>query len=311
MEKGQIIKELEGHSGCKLYLMKGKKDLFVRKISKNIEYNKRLQNQRHKQGDYVGEFALSPEIIKEGKIEGLYFFDMQYIRGNVLSSSLTHYSEKKFNQIADILVNIILEHKSAHCNIPDIEFLINRKLLNLYKFMPKFSQEKVIKRTFNIIESHKWKGLKGSYCHGDFTLENIIYSVQGDFYLIDFLDSFLNSWISDISKILQDLFVGWSFRHEFVQHNAISENVRVKVLLFKQLFISRLDKIIDREEIWDDVFHLLVLNLLRIIPYVTDNKIYNFIIKSLDAIIFQIEQKGHYEYINNTVCWPVYTLPRS
>ena len=124
------------------------------------------------------------------------------------------------------------------------------------------------------------------------------------------MDTFLHSWINDISKVLQDLLVGWSFRHEFVQHNAISENVRVKVLLLKEKFVSRIDKIIDREDIWDDVYLLLVTNLLRIIPYITDKKIFQFVIKSIDAIIFQFKQKGHYDYLNNTVRWPVYTMPR-
>ena len=58
--------ELKGHSGCKIYLIiPDENKPFVRKISKNIQYNERLRSQCAKQKEYRGKSACIPEILNE------------------------------------------------------------------------------------------------------------------------------------------------------------------------------------------------------------------------------------------------------
>ena len=43
-----IVKNLGGHSGCQILLMEENDKSFVRKISSNLTYNKRLEAQSHR-----------------------------------------------------------------------------------------------------------------------------------------------------------------------------------------------------------------------------------------------------------------------
>ena len=54
-------------------------------------------------------------------------------------------------------------------------------------------------------------------CHGDLTFSNILFN-GNNYYLIDFLDSFLESPLLDLVKIRQDSNYGWSqlmYGHDF------------------------------------------------------------------------------------------------
>jgi hypothetical protein len=103
-------------------------------------------------------------------------------------------------------------------------------------------------------------------CHGDLTLSNIIITQDNYMYLFDFLDTFIESPLQDVSKIIQDMKYGWSFRYE-----------RVGIMLKGQLFcesafpdyIAMLMRVYPREL---KVFN--IMTILRIAPYIQsgDNK---------------------------------------
>ena len=69
---------LEGHSGCKLLLLKSENSDHiegVRKLSKDREYNERLKAQSLKQATFNSKEFLSPEVYNEGTIKDIYYFD--------------------------------------------------------------------------------------------------------------------------------------------------------------------------------------------------------------------------------------------
>ena len=110
------------------------------------------------------------------------------------------------------------------------------------------------------------------YCHGDLTFENII--VNNDtIYLIDFLDSYLDSPLIDLSKILQDLYLNWSNRNY---------KVHVLDLVRNQLIIQRIQNVIEECRINPSTLELQrKMTLLRILPYTDDLKIQLKIIENL------------------------------
>jgi tRNA A-37 threonylcarbamoyl transferase component Bud32 len=63
-----------------------------------------------------------------------------------------------------------------------------------------------------------------SLCHGDFTLENILYS-NGKFYLLDAVTGPYDSWIFDIAKMRQDIDAHW-----FLRNSNIELTVQLKIL---------------------------------------------------------------------------------
>ena len=99
-----------------------------------------------------------------------------------------------------------------------------------------------------------WGNIQKSYCHGDLTFENIMIS-NGNMYLLDFLDSFINSRIVDFAKIFQDVILGWSWRNK---------NYRPFITLM-YMYDYMKERISDME--LEASHRMLVLNMLRIIPY--------------------------------------------
>ena len=89
------------------------------------------------------------------------------------------------------------------------------------------------------------------YCHGDLTFENTIVSDNG-VYLIDFLDSFVNSPVIDHSKILQDAFCYWSFGDGYVPVK--------KLLNVCEMFDNKQN------------YAMLLIHLIRILPYANAKK---------------------------------------
>jgi hypothetical protein len=120
-------------------------------------------------------------------------------------------------------------------------------------------------------KSHQWfnKNLPSKLnipigkCHGDLTLSNIIITQNHELYLLDFLDSFLESPLQDAAKVLQDMIYGWSFRHE-------SEALRLRSQLFCESaypdYINILSRIYNKEM---DIFRLLTI--IRIAPYISED----------------------------------------
>jgi len=187
---------------------------------------------------------------------------------------------------------------------------IQRKCIAIYDNLHASHKNKNIKKAFNILCNHEWTMTQRSASHGDLTLENIIYSYDRKFYLIDFLDTFYDTWIGDASKILQDLLVGWSFRYQFISTDAVSENTKIRVLLLKKKFIEGINRYITSKKVWDDIYLYLLLDLLRVVPYIREKRIFEFINKSIEAIIKNIECGGFYEHVNSTMRWPIYKVSR-
>lgn len=71
---------LGGHSGCQIFLMEDDDgQVFVRKISKDVDYNERLEVQSKKQASFSGDPIRAPRVLDHGYTDdGLFFFDMEY-----------------------------------------------------------------------------------------------------------------------------------------------------------------------------------------------------------------------------------------
>ena len=83
--KGNIgnVTDLGGHSGCMILLCeRANNEIFVRKISSDTNYNKRLRIQAEKQSAYSNPKIHTPKVFGTGYTDdGLYYFDMEYIQG--------------------------------------------------------------------------------------------------------------------------------------------------------------------------------------------------------------------------------------
>jgi hypothetical protein len=261
---------LKGNSGCILEILSKKNFLFVKKISPEISYNERLIKQAQKQEDFSLLSFETPKIIQKAKdVKGRFFFTMEYLNGENLSHFIKRATSSEIKIIYSKLIEII-PLKDSICSISNsdkikmkIDELKNKQIIKKYR----------LTKILNLIMNFDWSQVPLSNCHGDFTLENIIVS-KNKFYLIDFLDSFIDSWLIDISKLYQDLEFYWSYRNEKISNSTIIKLKSIKAHIYDYIltlpnghyFIKAINK-------------LFILNLIRTLPYNKSNELNLKIIK--------------------------------
>jgi hypothetical protein len=273
---------LKGHSGCILELENRYGKNLVVKKSKDFNYNKRLEIQCNKQKEYFGENFKAAKIFDKGFDElGCFWFSMEYINGLIFADYMKIVELSHINNIADIFLGIIPEGLPYDNNAHDI-FL--SKIDDLSENIK--DKTEIIKISLQRLKNYSWDYLQCSSCHGDLTLENIIIS-NNKLYLIDFLDSFYDSWQVDMAKIFQDIEIFWHYRNE-----KIDTNLFLRLLCLKKHIIKKLFVLNDGEKIIKSIYHILLLNLLRIIPYTKDQYTYDFLQKQLVVLNNKIAEEN-------------------
>ncbi|AKL98628.1 hypothetical protein [Endomicrobium proavitum] len=285
--KFDLVKEFNGHSGCKVLLCRDADKFFVRKLSGSLTYNKRLRKQFIKQKKFTLPFVKTPEIYNYGysaKNE-LFFFDMEFVRGKALSDTIGILTATQIEAFIDLLFNS-LQIKKSNVN-KEANFIFQNKITRLSRIAG--NKNRLIKQALNKLKRFDFSNIDQSDCCGDLTLENILISDDNKIYLIDLLDSFYNSWMIDVAKLLQDLDLHWSYRH-----CPPDINVNLKLLISKNILIQKILKLENGNTVLLQIYYILLLNVLRIAPYAKDKNTHAFIEKSIDKIISTIntmEQK--------------------
>ena len=220
-----------GHSGCSIIMLS---DDIVRKTSSTIEYNDRLNSQMKKQKQFKHSVIKTSEIVDCGyTVDGLFYFDMKYIRGINLS---VYFQQNTLDSCVKI-IDLFSTFNTG--NTIDISNALNEKI----------NTTKMDEESLYLITNQNWIVSDG-YCHGDLTFENVLINSNG-VYLIDFLDSFVECPIIDESKLLQDSFCYWSFKNNIP----------------KRKLITISDKFNTRQH-----YCMLLLHLFRIMPYANQTK---------------------------------------
>lgn len=224
--------------------MTNQNNLFVRKIG-NVNRNlERMQ-------------ALSNYNIPKIYLCDKNILDMEYIHGLDMKSYL------KFNEIENVKNFIASTMKSFAKQglMKDYTQTYEQKLNWLKDDEFAFTKEELIDRLPKNIPQTEY--------HGDFTLENILFTNRG-FYMIDPLTSEYDSYVFDLVKLRQDLECKWFLR---------KENIKIDVKL-KNLQDNLFDVF---PEIRDN--NLLILMLLRIYPYADVNSFErNFLRKEINRL---------------------------
>lgn len=278
-----IIKKLTGHSGCNLFLYNEKGITFVRKVSPATSYNTRLKKQYIKQYKFLNKTVSTPEVLNTGYTGECFYFDMTYVSGRTLAEFMS------FIPILDIVSFTKTLFEALHCRdnkttktTPDI---FGKKIADLKtktQHIPK------CKQAIEYLEKVDWSCVEYSPCHGDLTLENIIVTNDKGLFLIDFLDSFYNSWMIDVAKLLQDLELGWSYRNETADTN---RSFRLHVA--REVLLEQLQKLPNSNCAILTIYNLLLLNLVRIYPYTQDQHTLDFLDQSTEHVMSQLANNNY------------------
>lgn len=276
-----LRKTLTGHSGCSVLLMQDGEKIFVRKSSGEKKYNFRLKKQCKKQQIFgADENVFSPRIYNCEYEKEHFFFDMEFVHGKTLAE---YSSSILITEIADFVKLLFnsLYLDSSTLN-PKANDIFCAKINELEE---KLDSVSILKPVFARLKNHDWSRIYKSPCHGDLTLENIIITKDKKLCLIDFLDSFYNSWMIDVAKLLQDLELKWSFRN-----SAPSQNRDLRLFVAKEALINEILKTGNGREKLNDIYHVLLLNIVRIYPYATDENTVLFLNSAVEIIMYRIDE---------------------
>ena len=223
------IKELKGFSGSKIYLMRGDKGLFIRKMN-NTDRNYIKLNELSKNFNVPKIYSMGENVL-----------DMEYIHGLDMKSYL---AVRGTNRLTDFLIDI-LKKFSEEAHMTDYTDVYKDKLK--YVKLPvdmNFTKEELLDKLP--------KRLPRSKYFGDLTLENMIYGEDGQFYLIDGMTSDYDSYIFDVAKLRQDLECKWFLRNSDYRLDVKLENIQ--------------DKLLEEFELANNNY-ILILMLLRVYRY--------------------------------------------
>lgn len=281
MQNAEFIKPLAGHSGCGLNLYKQNNMLFLRKDSGNSSYNRRLKKQYIKQNKFFSGIVKTPQIINYGNINGLFYFDMEFLNGVTLAEYMSNIKIKEINYLISLLFKSLPVSDSKFLSNTDDVF--KKKITQIKKVL--YPNDKEAQLAIKMLENYDFSNVPFSYCCGDLTLENIMIDEEKQIYLIDFLDSFFNSWMIDVAKLLQDLELHWSYRHR-----EIDFNLAMRLAVAKEALLENITEYDNSGNSIKDIYHILLLNILRIIPYAKDVETAHFIKSALNKTILNINK---------------------
>lgn len=283
----EFIKELSGHSGCCLKLYKVDELFFVRKDAGNVKYNKRLKKQFIKQKRFDLKGAKTPAVLSCGYTQdGIFYFDMEYVSAKSLAELMYVIQTNEISTLIDTLFDS-LEITNGKIT-PGAGRIFKNKIDELDQKLANSLPE--AKHALEKVKNFDFSNVPLSHCCGDLTLENILLLPSGQIYLIDLLDSFYNSWMIDVAKLLQDLDLGWSYRHSNRDYNL---NLRLEKA--KQAILDRILALTNGKDYLLNIYYILLLNVLRIYPYAKDQETFHFLDDATQKVMKKISEMENKE----------------
>jgi len=242
-----------GLSGCRLELIN---DRVLRKYSPSIEYNSRLYSQIDKQVLFSQRIMKNVDAPKVYDVQDGYF-DMEYIPGHSFVEFFSTASVNDVEFVIDTLFQyfdtLISNHRSMNIRSSVLEKIETLRDKTQYRHYLECIEVMVEKYDLYVPKT---------FCHGDLTFSNIIFH-KNRLFFIDFLDCYIDSFISDLVKLKQDLYYLWGIKTQKIQSNRLEQ---IYKHIWSELHV-RYSEFID-----SDVFDILdAMNSLRIEPYLTSS----------------------------------------
>lgn len=227
-----IIKTLPGFSSSTVQLCEidGSDKYFIKKIgnvSRNIEKLKILKNHIKLPDVFLSQWMEKDTIY------------MSYINGLNMEELLSTNGSESY---IDFIVDLVEYFKSKIINVDSDFSEIFRNKLSV------FENDAELPFTISELINRLPKKITTTLCHGDLTMENIIYSDK-QFYLIDPVTTEYNSYVFDIAKLRQDLDGKWFLRN----NKNIDPDISLKLTGIKNVLIEKFP------EAFDDYIYILML----------------------------------------------------
>lgn len=288
--------EIKGHSGCQIDVVNENNNIYVYKSTADSKYLNRLVLQAEKQraaGEISYPHIRVPKVYDIEKNEDSVVVKMQYVYSK---NFIEFFEQAGFEQI-DYLIGALeyfIEHEINQCklqSVPSSIFTekfadIKQKCTNNPLFADDEKITSILEKAELFFSDLKDIQIPVGLCHGDLTFSNILFN-GNNYYLIDFLDSFIETPLQDIVKIRQDTQYRWSQ----LMYTKRYDEVRLHIIL------DKIDKEIDayfsnKYQWYNNCYQLMqLMNILRILPYAHEEKVIDFLKRTLEDILDKINNK--------------------
>lgn len=282
--------EVKGHSGCQIEIVNGGESLYINKSTHDKSYIFRLYRQAVKQQEAAKanyQHIRIPEIYEVKETEEFLSIKMEYVYSK---NFVDYFEDAGFDQINYFIraLKIFIDSEIEHSKLT----IISRKVI-VEKFQNvcnKIHSNDFIRNDREVAEilersSVIFHGIDEEIkmpvgcCHGDLTFSNILFN-GNNYYLIDFLDSFIESPLLDLVKVRQDSMYGWSrlmYEHDL-------DEVRMKIISEK--IDEEINKYYSRYDWYQKYYTMFqLMNFLRIIQYAKEEKVVKFLKQVLKSIV--------------------------
>lgn len=281
-----MLIEVKGNSGCSINIVEHDNRLAVHKSTFDSGYVQRLVNQANKQKNaaLIANIEV-PKIHQVSASDKSATIVMDYIHAK---NFVDFIEQSPISAIDDFTKSIITyidkEIELSHEEVVPLSVFTN-KINSILHNAEKNSY--VTNGTFSLISdadiAFKQRGdikLPVGVCHGDLTLSNILFS-SNKYYLIDFLDSFIETPIQDIVKLRQDTSLFWSLQ----MYDRAYDKIRIETV-FGYIDAAINDHFSSTCECYNNSYNYIqLINILRIVPYAKSQSVAEYLENTLTLLL--------------------------
>lgn len=272
---------LAGFSGAAIALLRTANGArFVRKAAGEPAGNKAVKEQADRQiwlRNVLEGAAEVPKILETGEVDGLYYFDMEFVPSadvNIFLKSAPFDEIKRFSsRIEGLMIHMASRHDenatppSGHAFIEKLDQIEQRT-------SGRFDHLLVpLREGFEQVEP-LLSAMPATVTHGDLTFENVLVDPEGKLWLIDPIQSPIDHFWMDWSKLFQECEGRW-YKHRGKHLSAgITHWLRNR-------WLSAAAEI---SPDYPALHHLLLaLTFARILPYARSETDVNFVAERVEA----------------------------
>lgn len=284
--------QVKGHSGCQIDIVSENRQLYVYKSTRDPKYLQRLvlQAMKQKQASLVEyQHIRIPTVFEIQKDEKQTVVKMQY----VYSKNFVEFFEQAgFEQIEYLIgaLKYFIEYEINQCKLQVISpEIFQKKFADICAKLEqngRYGNDSEIRTIINDSQSYfdslSEMLLPIGISHGDLTFSNILFN-GNNYYLIDFLDGFIETPLQDIAKIRQDTAYRWSQ----LMYTKRYDEVRLGIICDK--IDDELDSYFSNKYQWyrDHYKTIQLMNILRILPYAHEEKVICYLKNILNTLLHE------------------------
>lgn len=282
--------QVKGHSGCQIDIVNDSNNLFIYKSTHDPKYIKRLYLQAKKQQEACNktyQHIRIPEIFDIDKSEEYLIIKMEYVYSK---NYVDYFEDAGFDNINYFIkaLKIFVNEEIEDSPLQKVNTkIVKDKFEDVYRKCSANEHIAHDDEIKDILESCKkiFSGLSPEIeipvgkCHGDLTFSNILFN-GNNYYLIDFLDSFIESPLLDLVKIRQDSKYEWSR----LMYEDDVDMVRLSIISSK--IDNEINRYYQKYEWYQKYYHIFqLMNFLRILQYAKEDSVIKFLKNVLKSLL--------------------------